>query len=104
VGKPISVSYRAFDAGNRSTEDMAKLSHLVIGMRGVVKGFDYDVAYTHNSSDVSESTQQGYSNQVALVKLLSNNPAFNPWTQFQSPELAKQIYATNFVGQMIHST
>jgi iron complex outermembrane receptor protein len=37
VGKPISVSYRAFDAGNRSTEDMAKLSHLVIGMRGVVK-------------------------------------------------------------------
>lgn len=103
-GKPISVSYRAFDAGNRSTEDMAKLSHLVIGMRGVVKGFDYDVAYTHNSSDVSESTQQGYSNQVALVKLLSNNPAFNPWAQYQSPELAKQIYATNYVGQMIHST
>jgi len=104
AGKPISVSYRAFDAGNRSNEDMAKLSHLVIGMRGVVKGYDYDVAYTHNSSDVSESTQQGYSNQVALVKLLSNNPAFNPWTQFQSPALAKQIYATNYVGQMIHST
>jgi len=103
-GKPIAVSYRAFDAGTRSTEDMSKLSHLVIGMRGTVKGFDYDVAYTHNSSDVSEDTQQGYSHQVALVKLLSNNNAFNPWTQYQSPELAKQIYATNYVGQMIHST
>ena len=104
LGKPVTVSYRAFDAGNRSTEDMAKQSHLVLGMRGVVKGFDYDVAYTHNSSDVSESTQQGYSNQVALIKLLSNNPAFNPWTMHQSPELAQQIYATNYVGSMIHST
>ena len=104
LGKPISVSYRAFDAGNRSTEDMAKLSHLVMGMRGTVKGYDYDVAYTHNSSDVSESTQQGYSNQVALVKLLSNNNAFNPWTQYQSPALAQQIYGTNYVGPMIHST
>jgi iron complex outermembrane receptor protein len=104
LGKPVSVTYRAFDAGNRSTEDMAKQSHLVLGMRGTVKGYDYDVAYTHNASDVSESTQQGYSNQVALVKLLSNNPAFNPWVMHQTPELAQQIYATNYVGSMIHST
>jgi iron complex outermembrane receptor protein len=104
LGKPIAVTYRAFDAGNRSTEDMAKQSHLVLGMRGTIKGFDYDVAYTHNSSDVSESTQQGYSNQVALVKLLSNNPAFNPWVMNQTPALAQQIYATNYVGSMIHST
>jgi iron complex outermembrane recepter protein len=104
LGKPVSVTYRAFDAGNRATEDMAKLSHLVLGMRGTVKGYDYDVAYTHNASDVSENTLQGYSNQVALVRLLSNNPAFNPWTMHQSPALAQQIYATNYVGQMIHST
>ncbi|MFA9216787.1 MAG: TonB-dependent receptor domain-containing protein [Sphingomonadaceae bacterium] len=104
LGKPVTVSYRAFDGGTRSNEDMAKQSHLVLGMRGTVKGFDYDVAYTHNASEVSENTLQGYQNQVALAKLLSNNNAFNPWAAQQSPELAKQIYATNYVGAMIHST
>ena len=41
---------------------------------------------------------------VQLVQLLSNNPAFNPFTQFQSPELTAQIRATNYNGQMVNST
>src|SRR5476649_1438290 len=46
----------------------------------------------------------GYQNQVALVSLLSNNPAFNPWAAQQSPALAAQIRATNYNGEMINST
>jgi iron complex outermembrane receptor protein len=103
-GQPVTVSYRAFDGGGRSHDDHAKMSHLVMGFRGTVKGYDYDVAYTHNSSNVSEDTISGYQSQLALVKLLSNNNAFNPWAATQSPELAKQIYATNYVGNMINST
>jgi iron complex outermembrane receptor protein len=103
-GQPVTVSYRAVDGGARSHIDNAKTSHLVMGFRGTVKGYDYDVAYTHNSSNVSEDTVSGYQSQLALVKLLSNNNAFNPWAAQQSPELAKQIYATNYVGNMINST
>jgi iron complex outermembrane receptor protein len=104
AGQPVSVSYRAVDAGGRSQEDVSKQTHLVIGTRGTLKGYDYDVAYTHNSSDVTESTNGGYQNQVQLVQLLSNNPAFNPFTQYQSPALTSQILATNYNGQMINST
>ncbi|WP_295991773.1 TonB-dependent receptor [Rugamonas sp.] len=104
AGQPVSVSYRAFDAGGRAHEDIGNNTHLVIGARGTVKGYDYDVAYTHNVSDVTESTQGGYQNQVALVSLLSNNPAFNPFAATQSPALAAQIRATNYNGEMINST
>jgi iron complex outermembrane receptor protein len=103
AGKPVSVSYRAFDAGNREARDTAIASHLVLGFRGNVKGYDYDVAYTHNSSDVTERTISGYQNQTALASLLSNNNAFNPLTQYQSPELAAQIRGTNYVGPVMNA-
>jgi iron complex outermembrane receptor protein len=103
LGKPVSVSYRAFDAGNREARDTAIASHLVLGFRGNVKGYDYDVAYTHNSSDVTERTISGYQNQTALASLLSNNNAFNPLTQYQSPELAAQIRGTNYVGPVMNA-
>lgn len=103
LGKPVSVSYRAFDGGNRVARDTATQSHLVLGFRGNVKGYDYDVAYTHNASDVTERTLSGYQNQTALVGLLSNNNAFNPLAQYQSPELAAQIRATNYVGPVINA-
>jgi iron complex outermembrane receptor protein len=100
---PVSVSYRAFDGGLRHAEDTSNASHLVLGFRGTVKGYDYDVAYTHNSSDITERALSGYQNQTALVSLLSNNNAFNPWTQYQNPALAKQIYATNYVGPVMNA-
>src|SRR5476649_2250046 len=104
AGKPVGVSYRAFDGGIRRHEDVANQTHLVLGERGTLHGYDYDVNYVHNSSDVTESTQSGYQSQVALVKLLSNNNAFNPFAMTQSPALAAQIRATNYVGEMINST
>jgi iron complex outermembrane receptor protein len=102
-GQPVSVSYRAFDGGDRIARDTALASHFVTGFTGTVKGFDYDVAYTHNSSDVTERAIQGYQNQTKLVGLLSNNPDFNPFTQYQTPALAKQIYATNYVGPVMNA-
>jgi iron complex outermembrane receptor protein len=100
AGKPVTVSYRAFDGGGRKFQDVADQSHLVVGTKGTFKGYDFDLAYTHNSSSVSENTQQGYQSQLALVKLLSGNDAFNPYVQNQSAALAAQIYATNYVGNM----
>ncbi|OIQ89681.1 colicin I receptor precursor [mine drainage metagenome] len=104
LGQPITVSYRAFDGGGRIHTDDSDLSHLVMGLRGLFKNQDYDVAYNHNSSSVTESTQQGYQSQLALVQLLSNNNAFDPFTQYQTPSLAAQIYGTNYVGPMVSST
>ena len=104
AGNPVTVSYRAFDGGGRIHEDDAVQAHLVAGFRGAIKNYDYDFAYVHNSSRVSESTQQGYQLQTALVSLLSNNPQFNPFTQYQTPSLAAQIYGTNYNGPIIDAT
>lgn len=103
AGQPVTVSYRAFDGGGRVREDVADQSHLVMGARGTFKGYDFDIAYNHNSSDVTESTKQGFQNQIQLVKLLSGNDAFNPYLRNQSPALAAQIYGTNYNGQIINS-
>lgn len=100
LGQPVTVSYRAFDAGGRVHKDIADNSHVVVGMRGTIQNYDYDVAYNHNASTVSENTLQGYQSQTALVQLLSNNNAFNPFTAAQTPALASQIYATNYNGPM----
>src|SRR5476649_665622 len=103
VTGPVSVSYRSFDAGDRQHEDYAKQDHLVIGMRGTIKGYDYDVAYVHYFCNDTETTENGYSSQLAIAKLLSNNNAFNPYAATQTPALAAQIRATDYNGQMIHN-
>jgi len=103
-GQPVTVSYRAFDGGGRVHTDDADQAHFVLGLRGTVWDYDYDVAYNHNSNSVTETTQRGYQSQTALVKLLSGNDAFDPFTQYQTPALAAQIAATNYVGTMITST
>jgi hypothetical protein len=101
---PVSVSYRALDGGGRIHTDKSTLYHLATGFTGSLKGWDYDAAYSRNESQVSESTQRGYQNQTQLVQLLSGNDAFNPFVAHQSPDLAAQILATNYNGNIIKST
>jgi iron complex outermembrane receptor protein len=102
--QPVTVSYRAFDGGGRVHTDNSTLVHFATGFQGSAKGFDYDAVYSHNTSQVAESTQAGYQNQVALVQLLSGNDSFNPFVAAQTPALAAQIAATNYVGPIINST
>jgi len=105
AGQPVTVSYRAFDAGGRHHTDTSDQIHFVAGFRGTTfHDFDYDLSYTHNSSNVVENVQAGYQSMTAVASLLSNNNAFNPFTQYQTPALAAQIKATNYVGNMMNST
>jgi len=101
---PVTVSYRALDGGGRLHTDNSTLYHLVTGLTGTFKDWDYDAAYSHNQSSVSESTQRGYQNQTQLVELLSGNDAFNPFAAQQTPALAAQILATNYNGNIIRSS
>jgi len=100
---PISVSYRAVDGGGRLHTDNSTLYHFVTGLAGTLKDWDYEATYGRNESVVSETTQRGYQNQTQLVELLSGNDAFNPFAAHQTPELAAQIRATNYNGDIIRS-
>ncbi|MBC3862017.1 TonB-dependent receptor [Undibacterium jejuense] len=105
ISGPVSVSYRAFDGGGRVHSDTSNQIHFVTGLRGTIfQNYDYDIAYTHNSSTVSEATLGGYQQQFKMAQLLSNNPAFNPFTKTQTPALAAQIAALNYNGNMLDSS
>lgn len=101
---PVTVSYRALDGGGRLHTDQSTLYHLATGLTGTIKEWDYDATYSHNMSQVAESTQRGYQNQTQLVQLLSGNDAFNPYVAQQTPQLAAQILATNYNGNIIKSS
>jgi iron complex outermembrane receptor protein len=104
AGQPVTVSYRAFDGGPREHTDNSLQTHFTTGFEGNLKGWDFDSAYSYNASSVKETTQSGYQSQLAMVELLSGNDAFNPYAATQTPALAKEIAATNYVGPMISST
>ena len=105
TSEPVTTSYRAFDGGPREHTDTADQVHLVMGFKGTVfSNYDYDVAYTHNASTVNESVWSGYQSMTKLVELLSGNNAFNPYAQYQTPALAAEIKATNYIGNMVNST
>jgi len=101
---PVTVSYRALDGGQRQHTDESDQYHLTTGFTGTLQGWDYDATYSHNASVVAETTQDGYQSQLAMVELLSGNNAFDPYSAQQTPALAAAIRATNYVGNMIHST
>jgi len=101
---PVTVSLRALDGGGRLHTDNSTLYHLATGLTGTFKEWDYDATYSRNQSVVAESTQRGYQNQTQLVQLLSGNDAFNPFVAHQSPQLAAQILATNYNGNIIKSS
>lgn len=104
AGQPVSVSYRAFDAGNRNHIDVANQYHLAAGVKGSYNTLDYELVASANSSKVSEATQGGYFSQLAMVKLLNSIPTWNPYVQYQTPAIAAQILGTNYNGPMLDST
>jgi iron complex outermembrane recepter protein len=103
IGKPLSITSRVFDFGDRVTKDKAKQGRLVLGAKGVVLGQDYEVAASTNESKTDGRTVSGYFSQVAYVKII-NDPAnrndFNPYLPGgrQIGALADKLQAAKFVG------
>jgi len=103
IGQPIGVSYRAFEGGNRVHTDTADQYHIVLGAKGGIGDYDYDVNYFYNESRVKEDTNDGYQLQTKLVQVLNNSLTFNPFVLNQDPTLAAQIRGTNYNGNIADS-
>ena len=104
VGKPLAVSQRTFLLGSRTTKDIAKQDRFVIGAKGTLGGLEYDVAFSSNESKTDGNVIDGFASIFGLSKVL-NNPTtnWNPWAPLgqQSPEVAKLIDGTKYVGPTI---
>jgi iron complex outermembrane recepter protein len=75
---PISVNWRAADAGPRQSETDNVQHRFVAGLEGVVKGWDYAGAFSYNQNRVDDKLTGGYSND-SLISAGIANGIINPF-------------------------
>ena len=103
-GQTLAITSRVFDFGNRTSKDTAEQTRLVGGIRGLVFGQDYEVAYSHNESKTAGTVIDGYFSQVAYAKII-NSPTsdWNPWSLNQSAAFTAQLPAAKFTGATLNA-
>ena len=91
-GQPLNIQWRAFDAGLRDSTTTAEQTRIVAGLKGNVKGWDYEAAYSWNQSKDTDHLNGGYLSQSALLPIL-NSGNVNPFAT-NSPEIIAQLTGT----------
>ena len=95
-GKPLNVRYRSVLTGNRNLTDTADQSQVVAGLKGTVKTWDIDGAFIYSQSKTKEHLNSGYPRLSQVLPLL-NSGNVNLFGD-NTPAIASQLQATNFVG------
>ena len=93
TGQPLDIQWRAFDAGLRDSSTTAEQTRLVLGLKGVVKGWDYEAAYSYNRSEDTDHLNGGYLSQSALLPII-NSGIVNPFGP-NTPEVIAQLAGTS---------
>jgi iron complex outermembrane receptor protein len=97
----IDLRFRSFPAGLRSIQDVADNSRIVVGLKGLAFGWDYDASAVYNQSKVTESTLSGYVQQSIFLPLMDNG-TINPFGPSDAAGQAAASAAT-FNGEAFHS-
>lgn len=85
IGKPLAVTARVFDFGDRTSEDESEQTRFVAGLRGQVMNQDYDIAIATNKNKLAGTVPDGYFSQVAFARVVNDpNSDYNPWSLNQS--------------------
>lgn len=93
---PLTVFYRSNETGNRDTTDISSAPRLVLGLRGLAGGWDWETAFLHSQSKVRQQVNDGYPAQSLILPLLNSGRVnlFGPNT----PDIVAELRATNFTG------
>jgi len=98
----VLVRYRAAVSGNRDLTDTSEAPRLTFGLRGVALGWDFDTAFLHSASKVTEQINDGYPVLSKILPLL-NSGTVN-FFGANTPAVDAQIRATNFLGEAFSVT
>ena len=77
-GKPLNVRWRALELGPRADEPTSTQWNIVAGMRGVIKGWDYDGAFNYSESDLTNRYFGSYLRESVIMPIL-NSGVVNPF-------------------------
>lgn len=107
IGKPLAITARVKDFGQRSGVDTADQYRMVIGAKGTIANQDYEVAYATNKSKLTSNVTSGYFSQVAYAQAINDpNSGWNPWAPggVQNAALTSKIQAAAFAGDYLSAT
>lgn len=64
----VTAYWRLMDVGNRTERDTTEANHLVVGMKGLAWGWDYNAAYTRSENKYTQEYTSGW---IASNELLT---------------------------------
>jgi iron complex outermembrane receptor protein len=93
---PLTVFYRSNETGNRDTTDIAEAPRIVLGLRGLAAGWDWEAALLRSQSKVRQVVDDGYPANSLILPILNSGRVnfFGPNT----PDIVDELRATNFTG------
>ena len=92
----LTIYYRSVDTGNRDTTDIAEAPRVVLGLRGLAAGWDWEAAFLRSQSKVRQRINDGFPANSLIMPILNSGRVnfFGPNT----PEVIAELRATNFTG------
>jgi iron complex outermembrane recepter protein len=93
---PLTVFYRSNETGNRDITDHSEAPRLVLGLRGIHYGWDWEGAFLRSESRVREQVNNGFPANSLILPILNSGRVnfFGPNT----PDVVAELRATNFTG------
>ena len=97
----ITVRTRLVEAGMRTSELVSTGRRYVVGVMGDLGGWDYEAAFNHSTSTVSDRDHQGYMNE-AMIRAGFADGKLNPFGRSSAAGLA--LYdAAQIRGEVRHA-
>ncbi len=100
--QPIGFRYRDFANGQRETEDTADNSRLVLGIKGVAAGWDYDSALLYSQSKAQSNLLTGYPLYSQFLPILDSG-RINPFGPTTDPATLAAVQAAELRGAIYSS-
>lgn len=93
---PLTVLYRSNETGDRDITDISSAPRLVLGLRGLAAGWDWETALLRSESRVRQQVNNGFPANSLILPILNSGRVnfFGPNT----PEVVAELRATNFTG------
>jgi iron complex outermembrane recepter protein len=92
----LTVFYRSNETGNRDITDHSSAPRLVLGLRGLAAGWDWETALLRSESKVRQQVNDGFPANSLILPILNSGRVnfFGPNT----PAVVAELRATNFTG------
>ncbi len=99
---PLTIYYRSVETGNRDITDYSSAPRLVLGLRGLAAGWDWETALLRSQSKVREQVNDGFPANSLILPILNSGRVnfFGPNTA----DVVAELRATNFVGDAFNIT